>query len=141
MEIALRALSPAINDTFTGLTCVDWLGDGLRAFALRGEGAGVWLGPTGQIRLVGQPIRFKRLIRAAFNQIRQAAMGNPAISIRLLYTFTRLAEHITEPSFRDALREQVEAVWEATAADALVKADRTDVEAAYRRARVALGER
>ena len=141
VEIALRALSPAINDTFTGLTCVDWLGDGLRAFALRGEGAGVWLGPTGQIRLVGQPIRFKRLIRAAFNQIRQAAMGNPAISIRLLYTFTRLAEHITEPSFRDALREQVEAVWEATAADALVKADRTDVEAAYRRARVALGER
>ena len=66
VEIALRALSPAINDTFTGLTCVDWLGDGLRAFALRGEGAGVWLGPTGQIRLVGQPIRFKRLIRAAF---------------------------------------------------------------------------
>ena len=141
VEIALRALSPAINDTFTGLTCVDWLGDELRAFALRGEGAGVWLGPTGQIRLVGEPIRFKRLIRAAFNQIRQAAVGNPAISIRLLYTFTRLAEHITEPSFRDALLEQVEAVWEATAADALVKADRTDVEAAYRRAREALGER
>jgi hypothetical protein len=31
--------------------------------------------------------------------------------------------------------------WEATAAAALVKADRTDVEAAYRRAREALGER
>src|SRR4029453_9082192 len=46
VEIALRALSPAINDSFTGLTCVDWLGDELCAFALRGEGAGVWLGPT-----------------------------------------------------------------------------------------------
>ena len=33
VEIALRALSPAINDTFTGLTCVDWLGDELRVFA------------------------------------------------------------------------------------------------------------
>jgi hypothetical protein len=31
--------------------------------------------------------------------------------------------------------------WEATAADALVKAERTDVEAAYRRAREAIGER
>jgi uncharacterized membrane protein len=120
---------------------VDWLGDELRAFALRGEGAGVWLGPTGQIRLVSEPLRFARLIRAAFNQIRQAAKGNPAISIRLLYTFTRLAEHIEELSFRDALLEQVEAVWEATAADALVKADRGDIEAAYRRAREALGER
>ena len=25
VEIALRALSPAINDTFTGMTCVDWI--------------------------------------------------------------------------------------------------------------------
>jgi len=141
VEIALRALSPAINDTFTGLTCVDWLGDELRAFALRGEGAGVWLDRTGQIRLVGEPLRFARLTRAAFNQIRQAGVGNPAISIRLLYTFTRLAEHIAAPSFRAALLEQVEAVWEATADDALVKLDRTDVEAAYRRAREALGER
>src|SRR5215467_4500166 len=33
VEIALRALSKAINDTFTGLTCIDWLGDELRAFA------------------------------------------------------------------------------------------------------------
>ncbi len=28
-EIAIRALSPAVNDTFTALTCIDWLGDGL----------------------------------------------------------------------------------------------------------------
>ncbi len=27
VEIAIRALSPAVNDTFTALTCVDWLGD------------------------------------------------------------------------------------------------------------------
>jgi uncharacterized membrane protein len=117
---------------------VDWLGDELRAFALRGEGAGVWLGPTGKIRVVGRPLRFARLTRAAFNPIRQAAV---AISIRLLHTFARLAEHIEETSFRDALLEQVEAVWEATAADALVKSDRTDVETAYRRAREALGGR
>ena len=29
VEISLRALSPAVNDTFTALTCIDWLGDGL----------------------------------------------------------------------------------------------------------------
>ena len=27
VEIAIRALSPAVNDTFTALTCIDWLGD------------------------------------------------------------------------------------------------------------------
>lgn len=29
VEIALRALSPAVNDTFTAMTCIDWLGDSL----------------------------------------------------------------------------------------------------------------
>src|SRR5438067_10396030 len=28
VEIAIRALSPAVNDTFTALTCIDWLCDG-----------------------------------------------------------------------------------------------------------------
>ena len=27
VEVALRALSPAVNDTFTALNCIDWLGD------------------------------------------------------------------------------------------------------------------
>lgn len=29
VEIAIRALSPAVNDTVTELTCIDWLGDSL----------------------------------------------------------------------------------------------------------------
>jgi uncharacterized membrane protein len=31
VEIAIRALSPAVNDTFTGVACVDWLADALLA--------------------------------------------------------------------------------------------------------------
>ena len=141
VEIALRALSPAVNDTFTGLTCVDWLGDELRAFALRGETSGAWLGPSGAVRLVRPPLRASRLIKGAFDQIRQAAAGYPAVSIRLLQTFGRLAEQVESPQVREALVLQVEAVWEGSSAETLVKADRTDLEAAYRTAREALGVR
>ncbi len=35
VEIAIRALSPAVNDTFTALACIDWLGDGLCKIAER----------------------------------------------------------------------------------------------------------
>ena len=35
VEIAIRALSPAVNDTFTALTCIDWLGDGLCKISTR----------------------------------------------------------------------------------------------------------
>jgi uncharacterized membrane protein len=141
VEIALRALSPAVNDTFTGLTCVDWLGDELRAFARRGEISGAWLGPSGVVRLVRPPLRASRLVKGAFDQIRQAAARNPAVSIRLLQTFGRLAERVEGPRVREALAQQVEAVSEGSSADTLVKADRTDLEAAYRAAREALSVR
>ena len=35
VEIAIRALSPAINDTFTALTCIDWLVDALCRISAR----------------------------------------------------------------------------------------------------------
>ncbi len=39
VEIAIRALSPAVNDTFTALACIDWLGDGLCKIAARWQPA------------------------------------------------------------------------------------------------------
>jgi len=138
VEIALRALSPAVNDTFTGLTCIDWLGDELRVFATVQAPTGAYLGATGTIRAMWSPLRFERLIKTAFDQIRQAGMGNPAVSIRLLQTFARLAEQIEDGQYRAALLQQVEAVKEAVPAQALVTSDRADIEAAYLVARQVL---
>ena len=84
------------------------------------------------------PLRAARLVKTAFDQIRQAAPGNPAVSIRLLQTFGRLAQEIDNPGVREALAQQLEAVREAASVETLVKSDRTDVEAAYRAAREAL---
>jgi uncharacterized membrane protein len=141
VEIALRALSPAINDTFTGLTCIDWLGDVLRTIYVSEALPGAVVGAGGALRLLWSPVRFERLVKAAFDQIRQAGVGNPAVPIRLLQTFTRLATQMQDQPFLEALRPQVEAVWEAVSGEALVRADRDDVEAAYHAARRALGAR
>jgi len=139
VEIALRALSPAINDTFTGLTCIDWLGDGLRVFDAHVVERAALTGPSGSIRLLWPPMRLVRLVKTAFDQIRQSAGANHAVSIRLLQTFARLGEESQNPQFRQALSEQADAVWEAASATPLVKSDRADIEAAYRRTREALG--
>ncbi|HUJ56993.1 MAG TPA: DUF2254 family protein [Kofleriaceae bacterium] len=40
VEIAIRALSPAVNDTFTGVACVDWLTDALLGLAEKSSAAG-----------------------------------------------------------------------------------------------------
>jgi uncharacterized membrane protein len=79
-----------------------------------------------------------RLVKSAFDQIRQAAAANPAVSIRLLRTFALLANQSKNPRFHEALVEQTEAVWEAASTREFVKADRADIETAYRRACAAL---
>jgi Predicted membrane protein (DUF2254) len=41
VEVAIRASSPAVNDTFTALNCIDWLGDSLCHAAVTGLPDGI----------------------------------------------------------------------------------------------------
>ena len=52
VEIAIRALSPAVNDTFTALTCIDWLSAGLSRVSTRTLVEGVYRDREGRIRLI-----------------------------------------------------------------------------------------
>jgi uncharacterized membrane protein len=51
-EIVIRALSPAINDTYTGLICIDWLGDALRMLVALPKPDAAWRTPRSEIRLI-----------------------------------------------------------------------------------------
>jgi hypothetical protein len=51
-EIAIRALSPALNDTYTGLSSIDWLGDALRMLAAFSASDGAWRTGDGKVRLL-----------------------------------------------------------------------------------------
>ena len=138
VEIGLRALSPAVNDTFTGIRCVDRLGDALREFATMLPFDGAWRGASGAVRLIEPPLVFQHVVKAAFAKIRQAAVGTPAVMIRMLEICTRLAPLMKTDEQRRALLEQAEALWEAASSAPLVGVDRTDVESAFQAARHAL---
>ena len=90
MEIAIRALSPAVNDTFTGVASVDLLGEALTVLAETRQIGGNWYDSNGILRLQVRPLLLSRLIKQSFDQIRQAAADNPAVLIRLLSTIGRL---------------------------------------------------
>jgi uncharacterized membrane protein len=74
-----------------------------------------------------------RLIKQAFDQIRQAAADNPAVLIRLLSTLGRLVPKMQSEGDRAALKAQAAAVWETANTKALVKMDMDDIEAAYQK--------
>ncbi len=108
VEVAIRALSPAINDTFTALSCIDWLGDALRNFATRDVGTPVHADSAGQLRVIDRPVRFQSLVTAAFAKVRQSGERSPAIVMRLLETHVALAEFLS-PTQRVILRAEIEA--------------------------------
>ena len=111
VEIAIRALSPAVNDTFTGVACVDWLADALLVLAEQPPLEGNWYDPEGSLRVWMPAVRLERQIRLAFDQIRQASATTPAVLIRQLDVIRRLAPRMPA-TVHQALLDQADAVRE-----------------------------
>ena len=110
VQIAVRALSPGINDSFTAVTCVDWLGSALTTMAGRKPPQPVLRDEQGEVRLILKPAGFPRMLEAAFNQIRQNGKNNVAVSIRLLETLERIAAQAGRREDLQAIAEQVSMV-------------------------------
>jgi len=94
VEIAVRALSPGINDPFTAIACVDRLGSALCRLARRDMPSALRFDRHGRLRLVAQGSSFAGIVDTAFNQIRQSARSNPAVAIRLLDVIAQIAGHV-----------------------------------------------
>jgi uncharacterized membrane protein len=135
VEIAIRALSPAVNDTYTGVACVDWLADALLTLAERPPLEGNWYDTAGTLRVWMPPVRLERLVKLAFDQIRQASTTTPAVLIRQLDAIRRLAPRLPKACCQ-VLSEEADAIRESTTA--LITLDRRDLDGAWQRARIAL---
>jgi uncharacterized membrane protein len=140
VEIALRALSPAVNDTFTGVACVDWLGDALLVAADAPRWDGFIFDQGGEVRLRVRAVKLDRLVRVAFDQIRQAGAENPAVLIRMLDVIRRVAARMPAGDARRALAAEAEAIREAAESNIHIRLDREDVEAAWKRALPAVAD-
>ena len=106
VEIALRALSPAVNDTFTALTCVDWLGESLTNITMNWRPRRVLRDSHGYVRAITADVEYSSLVERAFEKIRQASRGMPAVMIRQLEALTKIAECVTTPEQRMVLLSQ-----------------------------------
>jgi uncharacterized membrane protein len=110
VEIAIRALSAAVNDTFTALTCIDWLSAGLGRVSGRILDEGVYRDATGKVRLIESDPSYARMVNRAFDKIRQAARGMPAVLIRLIDSLGSIMLDTTSADQRAVLRRQADMV-------------------------------
>ncbi|MGZ4286628.1 MAG: DUF2254 domain-containing protein [Solirubrobacteraceae bacterium] len=131
VEIAIRALSPAVNDTFTALTCIDWLGESLCKVTTLWLPLRVHRDSHGYVRVITAHVSYARLIERAFEKIRQAGREMPAVFIRQLEALSKIAQHTTTEEQRALLLEQAGLILEASEQSVSQAADRADVQRAY----------
>ena len=110
VDIALKAISPAVNDPSTAINCVDQLSSIMIQFASREPPDGVLYDPPGTVRVVIPWIGFDRLLEAAFEQIRMYSKSDVAVSLRLLRALGDIAATTPDPEYRRALAERARRV-------------------------------
>ncbi|GAB6040405.1 DUF2254 domain-containing protein [Endothiovibrio diazotrophicus] len=137
VDVALKALSPGINDTSTAVMCVDYLSAVLARLSCRQlPPSRCYDGET--LRVITIAPTFEGMLSAAFDPIRRGAEGNVAIMERVLGAVETIAGLTLDPRHHRALDEQVERI--AELADRTIGSahDRAQIESRVAHARKAL---
>ena len=126
VEIAAHALSPGINEPFTALTCIDWLGGSLRGVIRRDLPSSARYDQNGRLRVVARSLRFEEVAQGALDQIRIYGASYPDIMVSLLDTLAGLSSDLQRPLDREVLQYHVRLIGE-DSAQIKNKADRERV--------------
>ena len=91
VDIALKAISPAVNDPSTAITCIDQLSSILIRIASRENPQTMFYSSPGNICLSIPWLGFDRLVESAFDQIRLYSQSDVAVNLRLLRALSDIA--------------------------------------------------
>ncbi len=111
VDMAIKALSPGINDTSTAVMCVDYLASILALLAGR-QFPPVHRYEGETLRVIAIVMSFEGLLAEAFEQIRSNAEMNVAILARMLGALDTIGSLTVKPNHLRALDEQLQCIAE-----------------------------
>ena len=126
-EMAVRAMSAAINDPFTAMTCLDHVGYGLMEFIRQGQKGSHYYDRAGKLRLVLEPVTFDVLLSAAFDMLRHASCDNASVLLHMLKVIDLLSQEVKAPEARQQLLRHVSLIQAESQAGALIEQDRQSI--------------
>lgn len=127
VEIACHALSPGINEPFTALTCIDWLGASLRSVAKRDIPTALRQDEVGHLRVIAAPLDFEEIAHAVFDQIRVYGANNAYVMLGLLRIIAETLPDLQRDQDRETLIHHARLIG-ADAAQIINQDDRRRVE-------------
>jgi uncharacterized membrane protein len=110
VDIALRAISPAVNDPSTAISCIDQLSRVLIRWLGRAQPASTLFDPPHVPRVFVPWISIDGMLDTAFEQIRHYAANDTAVSLRLLRAIGDIAGTLQHDDTRAKLLERARRV-------------------------------
>lgn len=131
VEIALRALSPGINDPFTAIRCIDRLSAALSQIVQRPVPSAYRHDIAGKLRVIAEPVSFEEAVDAAFGQIRRYGAADVAVTLRLFDAIALIAPQTTDLRYRSILQQHAEMILESSQNQLTNASDRQQVQERY----------
>ncbi len=131
VEVAVRALSPGINDPFTAITCINELGEALCHLAQHRFPDAYRYDDDKHLRVIVETLTFKRLVDVSFDKIRNYARDSPSVTLRMLEVIIIILKRTRTHAQREALLRQAEMIVHGSETGLMEEYDRADVAARY----------
>ncbi len=140
VDIALRALSPGINDPNTALVVIDRVRGALARLLGKSLPTGVFHDEHGVCRLAGRRRSHADLVAAALHPIRDAADKQPLVMTGMLEALAKLAEHARADAHLQAIETHAQLILETALLNPMPDNERTALERTAERVRAKVHE-
>ncbi len=110
VEVAMRALSPGVNDPFTAISCMDWLQSALENLAARELPDAHRYDADQTLRVVAEPVTFDSFASLVFDQLRPYVAGDPNASLQLMEMIGGLSVNVQAKKSRRLLAKHACAI-------------------------------
>jgi uncharacterized membrane protein len=110
VEIGARALSTGVNDPYTAITCLDWLGAAAAQMAWRRMPSPRRVDRHGTLRVIAVPDSFSGFIERGFGRLRPYVAHDVTAALHMLGTLSQVAARCRPSDRAQLLAAQAEAL-------------------------------
>jgi len=112
VEMALKALSPGINDVMVANHCIDFVGESVALLVTREFPRNKFYSKDGKLLAIFHEFSFQGYLNAAFNPIRQYAIDHCSVLIRLLDILIAIFQITESADYKSVISDHFYAIYQ-----------------------------
>lgn len=101
--VAIRALSPAVNNQVLGMSCANALIECLASLGEREIPSEYRRDEDGKLRVIAEPVSYKSSVSLALDLVAEAAVESPVVTVHIMNTVMRVMACIKAEEMKSAL--------------------------------------